>query len=86
MSDSGDFRGSREEKKKDETVMISSDQLSDLVASAKADPVAPEAAAQAPAPAPAPASVPAPGRNNMMLYAAIGVVIAAVVIALALLL
>ncbi len=31
----GDFRGSREEKRQDETVMINADNLSDLVASAK---------------------------------------------------
>lgn len=50
MSDSGttgeptgDFRGSREEKRQDETVMIGADSLSDMVADAKA-------------PAPAPAS------------------------------
>jgi hypothetical protein len=31
----GDFRGSREEKRQDETVMISSENLSDMVANAK---------------------------------------------------
>ena len=31
----GDFRGSREEKRQDETVMINSDNLSDMVSEAK---------------------------------------------------
>jgi len=34
----GDFRGSREEKRQDETVMINADNLSELVASAKGGP------------------------------------------------
>jgi len=47
----GDFRGSREEKRQDETVMINADNLSDLVASAKGGtPV--ESAPQAPKPGP----------------------------------
>ena len=40
MSDSsagaGDFRGSKEEKRQDETVMINSENLSDMVSEAKA--------------------------------------------------
>lgn len=35
MSDTGDFRGSREEKRQDETVMINKDQLADMVGDAK---------------------------------------------------
>lgn len=40
MSDSGDFRGSRDEKRQDETVMINKDQMADIVNEAKAAPAA----------------------------------------------
>jgi hypothetical protein len=70
----GDFRGSREEKRQDETVMISSDNLSNLVNEAKATP--PGAS-----PEPAPAAAGSSGPN--LLIIGIGVVlILAIVIAL----
>lgn len=47
MSDTGDFRGSRGEKRQDETVMINQDQLADIVSQAKAEPAAADAPASA---------------------------------------
>jgi len=38
VSDQGDFRGSREEKRKEETVMLSAGQLGDMMAAAKSEP------------------------------------------------
>lgn len=64
----GDFRGSREEKRQDETIMINSDNLSDMVSQAKsADAVAPAAAA------------PTAGGPNL-LYIAIGVAVLLVIV------
>lgn len=37
----GDFRGSASDKRKDETVMVNADDLSNLVSSARQDPAAP---------------------------------------------
>ena len=71
----GDFRGSREEKRQDETVMINSENLSDLVSQAKLTPPA----AAAPAPAAVPAAEPSTGPNLVII--AIGVVLILVVIA-----
>ena len=64
----GDFRGSREEKRQDETVMINSDNLSDMVSQAKS--------ASDPSPA---SAAPAKGNANM-LYIAIGVAVLIVIV------
>ena len=64
----GDFRGSREEKRQDETVMINSDNLSDMVSQAKS------------ADAPSPVSA-APAKSNPnLLYIAIGVAVLIVIV------
>jgi len=74
----GDFRGSREEKRQDETVMINSDNLSDLVSEAKT-------AGPSPAPAPSkPASKPlgtstGEGGPNMLIIG-IGVALILIVV------
>jgi hypothetical protein len=61
----GDFRGSAADKRKDETVMVNADDLSNLVSSARQDPPAP---AEQPAPAAAPAyqppAAPAPAATS----------------------
>ena len=44
-----DFRGSAADKRKDETVMVNADDLSNLVANARQAPVPPPGPAQAPA-------------------------------------
>ena len=72
----GDFRGSREEKRQDETVMINSENLSDLVSQAKDTPPA--------GTAPAPAAPPAESGNgpNMVIIGVGVALILVVVIAL----
>ncbi len=70
----GDFRGSREEKRQDETVMINSENLSDLVSQAKLTPPA-----AAPTPEVVPVAEASSGPNLVII--AIGVVLILVVIA-----
>ena len=74
----GDFRGSREEKRQDETVMINSDNLSDMVSEAKT--------ADAPAAAPASSAASKPlgtstdeGGPNMLIIG-IGVALILIVV------
>ena len=63
----GDFRGSREEKRQDETVMINADNLSDMVSQAKGSGASSASAA------------PAKSGPNM-LFIAIGVAVLLVVV------
>lgn len=64
----GDFRGSREEKRQDETVMINADNLSEMVSQAKSG--------EAPQPV---SATPTSGGPNM-IYIAIGVAVLIVVV------
>lgn len=68
----GDFRGSREEKRQDETIMINAENLSDMVSQAKGADAAP---------APAAAELAAAGKSGPnMVYLAIGVAVLLVVV------
>jgi hypothetical protein len=82
VSDQGDFRGSREEKRKEETVMLSADQLGDMMAAAKASPATPE-----PDPAPeAPVeAVGGSGPNMAVILGAAAAVLVIVVVLVVLL-
>jgi hypothetical protein len=70
----GDFRGSREEKRQDETVMINSENLSDLVSQAKSTPAADAGGAPAP--------VEAKTGPNLVIVTIGVVIVLAIVIAL----
>lgn len=74
----GDFRGSAADKRKDETVMVNADDLSNLVSSARQDPVPPPAA---PPVAPTPAA-PSSGPPVALIAGILGVVALIIVIAL----
>ena len=65
----GDFRGSREEKRQDETVMINADNLSDMVSQAKG--------ADAPSPAPEAAKS---GPNLMLIGIGVAILIVLVLV------
>ena len=65
----GDFRGSREEKRQDETVMINSENLSDMVSQAK------EAGATAP-----PAAVGAEKAGPNMILIGVGIALLLVLV------
>jgi len=76
----GDFRGSAADKRKDETVMVNADDLSNLVSSARQEPAAPIPPVAPPA-APAPVAT-SSGPNVALIAGILGV--AALVIAIAL--
>lgn len=64
----GDFRGSREEKRQDETIMINAENLSDMVSQAKGADAAP------------PPATTAGKAGPNMVYIAIGVAVLIVVV------
>jgi hypothetical protein len=79
--DAGDFRGSAADKRKDETVMVNADDLSNLVSSARQDPVEPVPPA-APAAAPAPTPGSGSGKQVVIVAGVLGVIAVIVVIIL----
>ncbi len=81
MSDQGDFRGSREEKRKEETVMLSAGQLGEMMAAAKGEPASEPSTGQ-PVVSVAPAAQTEAGSKTTMIIAAAAV--AAVVVLLVL--
>ena len=74
----GDFRGSREEKRQDETVMINSDNLSDMVSEAKTNEPEPARPAASGASKPLGTSTDEGGPN--MLIIGIGVALILIVV------
>jgi hypothetical protein len=79
----GDFRGSAADKRKDETVMVNADDLSNLVSSAREEPAAP--AQPAPAYQPSAAPEPVSGSSGLpvaLVAIVLGVVALIIVVAL----
>ena len=78
--DAGDFRGSAADKRKDETVMVNADDLSNLVSSARQEPEAPLPVSPPLAPAPVGAS--GNGPSVAIVAAVLGIIAVIIVIAL----
>ena len=73
-----DFRGSREERRQDETVMLNADSLSDMVDEAKEPAATPPPAAAPGAAAPSPAAAPSDGPNMTLIIGVVLIIVIAI--------